>query len=149
MRFKVPRVSSDSEAMRVRPEQHEASSSESARAATFAGLDRRSLVDRFEGDGQFFDEVAAVFIDDSPRLLSELADARDARDLNALRHAAHALTGAVSNFTEGAAREAALETEQLARDGSEAALAAADELQHVVHALIAALTVATSASGQA
>ena len=136
--------------MRVRPDQREASPPESARgAAALAGLDRRSLIDRFEGDGQFFDEVAAVFIDDSPRMLSELADARNARDLVALRHAAHALKGAVSNFTEGTAREAALETEQLARDGSEAALAAAEALEHVVHALIAALTVATSSSGQA
>jgi HPt (histidine-containing phosphotransfer) domain-containing protein len=131
--------------MRVRPEQREASVPESARgAAAPAGLDRGSFVARFEGDGQFFDEVAAVFIDDSPRMLGNLVDARNAGDLVALRQAAHALKGAVSNFTDGATREAALETEQLARQGSEAAFAAAGALEPLVHELITALTVATS-----
>ena len=131
--------------MRVRPEQREAQSSDAARGVpALPGLDRKSLVARFEGDAQFFDEVAAVFIDDCPRMLAHLVDARTAGNFVALRQAAHALKGAISNFTEGAPREAALMTEQLSRQGSETALVAADELEQYVHALIAALTLATS-----
>ena len=131
--------------MRVRPGQREAPSSDSVRGvAALPGLDRTSLVARFEGDAQFFDEVAAVFIDDCPRMLANLVDARTAGNLVALRQAAHALKGAVSNFTDGATRDAALRTEQLSRHESEAALVAADELEQFVHALIAALTLATS-----
>lgn len=126
--------------MRVRPEPRDARSAGAAPAAAAWGLDRASLVARFEGDAQFFEEVAAVFIDDCPRMLAHLTDARAAGDLSALRQAAHALKGAVGNFTEGPAREAALITEQLARQGSDAAFTAAGELEQLVHALLDALT---------
>jgi two-component system, sensor histidine kinase and response regulator len=125
--------------MRVRPEQRDARP-DAAPAGVASGLDRASLVARFEGDAEFFDEVAAVFIDDCPRMLAHLADARAAGDLVALRQAAHALKGAVGNFTEGPAREAGVITEQLARQGSDAAFTAAAELEALVHALLDALT---------
>ena len=126
--------------MRVRPEQRDARSADVAPATAACGLDRASLVARFEGDAEFFEEVAAVFIDDCPRMLAHLGDARAAGDLAALRQAAHALKGAVGNFTEGPAREAALITEELARQGSDAAFTAAGELERLVHALLDALT---------
>jgi HPt (histidine-containing phosphotransfer) domain-containing protein len=107
-------------------------------------LDRASLIARFEGDADLLDEVSAVFIADCPRMLANLRDARARRNFAALRQAAHALKGAVSNFTDGPARESALMTELLARSGDDNAWATADALDDLVRELTVALGGATS-----
>ena len=111
-------------------------------------LDRASLMARFEGDSELFDEVSAVFIDDCPRMLAELKSARDRGDLVALGEAAHALKGAVSNFTEGAARAAALATEQQARHGQREAFRTAETLETLVTEVTAALVRATGSAAR-
>jgi len=112
------------------------------------GLDRASLMARFEGDTALFEEVSAVFIDDCPRMLAELRSARDRADLVALREAAHALKGAVSNFTEGAARDAALATEQQALHGQPEAFRTAETLEALVTEVTAALVRATASAAK-
>jgi HPt (histidine-containing phosphotransfer) domain-containing protein len=87
---------------------------------------------RFEGDTALFEEVSAVFIHDCPRMLGELKSACDRGDLVALREAAHALKSAVSNFSGGAAREAALATEQQALHGQPEAFRTAATLEALV-----------------
>jgi HPt (histidine-containing phosphotransfer) domain-containing protein len=126
--------------MPFRPEHRGASPPDpSARVATLHDLDRATLIARFEGDAELFDEVSVVFIGDSPRLIANLNEARRSADLAALCQAAHAIKGAVSNFTDGPAREAALVAEQLARDGDAAAWPIAAELADLVLALTEAL----------
>ena len=109
-------------------------------------LDRASLMARFEGDAELFQEVAAVFIDDCPRMLGELKVACERGDLVALREAAHALKGAVSNFTEGPARETALAAEQQARHGQSEAFQTAEILEARITEVSAALARATRPS---
>jgi len=117
-------------------------------AVAAGDLDRPSLMARFEGDTELFEEVSAVFIDDCPRMLAELKSARDRGDLVALREAAHALKGAVSNFTEGAARDAALATEQQARQGQPEAFRTAETLEALITEVTAALARATASAAK-
>ena len=125
--------------MPFRPEHRGAPSPEPTPRVAIHDLDRASLIARFEGDADLLDEVAAVFVADCPRMLANLHDACTSRDLAALRHAAHALKGAVSNFTDGPARESAIITEQLARSGDSNAWAAADALASLAIEVAAAL----------
>jgi HPt (histidine-containing phosphotransfer) domain-containing protein len=122
--------------------------SASGPAVASGDLDRASLMARFEGDTELFEEVSAVFIDDCPRMLGELRSACDRGDLVALREAAHALKGAVSNFTGGAARDAALATEQQALHGQPEAFRTAATLEALVIDVSAALVRATSSASK-
>jgi two-component system sensor histidine kinase/response regulator len=131
--------------MPFRPEHCGAPSPDPTPRVAIHGLDRASLLARFEGDADLLDEVCAVFIADCPRMLANLHDACASRDLAALRQAAHALKGAVSNFTDGPARESAIIAEQLARNGDVNAWAAADALDGLVTELAAAMREMSSA----
>ena len=117
-------------------------------AVASGALDRASLMARFEGDAELFEEVSAVFIHECPRMLAELKAARDHEDLVALRAAAHTLKGAVSNFTEGAARDAALATEQQARQGQPEAFRTAETLEALITEVTAALARATASAAK-
>jgi HPt (histidine-containing phosphotransfer) domain-containing protein len=62
-------------------------------------------------------EAAALFVQEQPRLLSEIRGAVAAGDARALRHAAHTLKGAASHFSAGPTCQAALRLETMAREG--------------------------------
>ncbi len=83
----------------------------SAEAAGSAGIPAR-----FEGDRELFREVAGLFLDDHPKLLSEIRGAVGRRDSEALVRAAHALKGAVGNFAAQSAFEAAQKLETIGRE---------------------------------
>lgn len=82
-----------------------------------AALDRAAILERVGGDVEFFRELAGLFVEDCPRLLTEIHAAIVAGDARGLEHAAHALKGSVANFGAEPAREAALRLELLGRSG--------------------------------
>ena len=109
-------------------------------------LDRTTLIARFAGDVDFFNEVAAVFLEDYPRLLDQLRDARTRRDLQALRTTAHAFKGAISHFTDGEAYGAAAALERTAEAGQpDSACADALRVEGVIVSFAAALVAALDA----
>ncbi|HVL66555.1 MAG TPA: ATP-binding protein [Vicinamibacterales bacterium] len=81
-------------------------------------------------------KLVEIFLEQSPRLMTEIREAIDASDAQALRRAAHALKGTISNFPSGPARGIAAQMEAIGYDGD---LAAAREalptLEHEVDRL--------------
>jgi CheY-like chemotaxis protein len=62
-------------------------------------------------------KLVSIFLEQSPKLMDQIRDAIDTDDAPALRRAAHALKGTISNFPLGPARGAAAQMEGLGFDG--------------------------------
>ena len=110
-------------------------------------LTRATLIARFAGDVDFFNEVAAVFLEDYPRMLDELREACARQDLPALRTTAHTFKGAISHFTNGQAYVAAASLERRAEAGQPDAFAEARRAEGIIANFAAALIAARDASG--
>jgi two-component system, sensor histidine kinase and response regulator len=80
-------------------------------------LDRVAALERAEGDAQLLGRLARIFMDDWPRLRSDLANAVASEDPQALARAAHTLKSAVGNFAAAEAFEAAKRLELMGRNG--------------------------------
>jgi len=80
-------------------------------------FDPRVAAARLGGDRGLLRDMLALFLDDCPEMLSKIRQAIDARDAAALRRAAHALKGSVSNFAAPRPVEAALRLERMGIDG--------------------------------
>ena len=80
-------------------------------------LDRDALLDRLGGDIGLFEEITGLFIEDCPKLLSQIRSAVSGGDARALEQAAHTLKGCVANFGADAAYQAALRLERIGRAG--------------------------------
>jgi len=76
-------------------------------------LDR--LLQRVEGDRRLMKELIGVFLEDLPKLSSEVNEAVEKRDHRRIERAAHTLKGAVANFGAKRARELALDLETRGR----------------------------------
>ncbi len=90
----------------------------------------------------FLEEIAALFAEDCPKLLSDIRSAIDKKNATALEHAAHTLKGSVANFGAEPARQAALRLEMLGRSGDlapapEACAVLEQEMQRFTVALLA------------
>ena len=98
-----------------------APSNESAAVASgddgIHGLSAQVLA-RVGGDRQLLAEISRLFVDDAPRHLSRIGQAIGGRDADALRRAAHALTGAAANFEAETVVAAARALEDIGRDGA-------------------------------
>ena len=81
------------------------------------GLDRDLALSRVGGDAELLKEIAALFIEDYPKVLAEIRAAAARGDANGVEHAAHGLKGSVANFGAQAAVEAAFQLEQMGRTG--------------------------------
>jgi signal transduction histidine kinase/DNA-binding NarL/FixJ family response regulator len=66
-------------------------------------------------------KLVSIFLEQSPKLMTQIREALDADDPQALRRAAHALKGTISNFPLGPARGEASKMETLGFDGDMAA----------------------------
>jgi PAS domain S-box-containing protein len=75
------------------------------------------VLERTGGDRGFLVELISLFFEQKVQLLREIESAVNDRDGNALEHVAHALRGAIGNFSSQDAYKAALHLESLARDG--------------------------------
>jgi CheY-like chemotaxis protein len=94
-------------------------------------LDRDAALARVDGDEELLKDLVVLFLDDCPKLLSEIRVALARCDSTALTRAAHRLKGTVGNFTASAAFEAARRLEMIGRQGdltgAEKAFAALEE----------------------
>jgi len=102
-------------------------------------LDSSAILDRVGGDVDFLEEIAALFAEDSPKLLGDIRRAIEAGNAGALERAAHTLKGSVANFGAEPAREAALQLEMMGRSGN---LAPAVEVCNVLEREITRFTAA-------
>jgi CheY-like chemotaxis protein/HPt (histidine-containing phosphotransfer) domain-containing protein len=86
-------------------------------AASTPAIDRKSVLDRVEGDVGLLKEMVEILRAEYPPLLSEISRCLNASDAKGLERAAHALKGAVSNFGAPIAYDGALRLERAGRDG--------------------------------
>ena len=105
-----------------------------------AVFDQQAALARVEGDRELLQEVAGLFCEETPELLSAMRESIAHSDSKALEQAAHSLKGTVSSFGAQAAREAACKLEVVGRDGdlARAELAYAElerEIARLIHAL--------------
>ncbi len=89
-------------------------------------LDLGKTLEALGDDMKLVAELAEILLDDIPRLLGEVKRSIAEGDSGGLRHSAHTLKGATSNFNAGPTVSAALRLEVMGRDedlsGAEEAL---------------------------
>jgi len=79
-------------------------------------FDPRVLLKRVDDDRELLREVVGLFLEDTPRLLTELRNAVSRGDGRMLERSAHSLKGSIGNFGARSAFEAALSLEQMGRN---------------------------------
>lgn len=80
-------------------------------------FDPNIVLKRVDGDRELLREVASLFFEDTPRLLSDIRNAILCGDSKALERSAHTLKGSIANFGLEVASEAAYGLEQMGRNG--------------------------------
>jgi signal transduction histidine kinase/DNA-binding response OmpR family regulator len=88
-------------------------------------LDRATVLDRFGGEVELFEEVALAFLGHGAIVRRELHSALASKDLVGLYRAAHGIKGSAANFGPSDTVEAAKELERLVTEGEIDALPAA------------------------
>ena len=73
---------------------------------------------RVGGDMELLAEMTELFIEDYPRLLSEIQNSIKRHDSTALEYNAHTLKGAIGNFAAASAVEAAFRLEKMGSDSN-------------------------------
>lgn len=79
-------------------------------------LDKDEILRKFDGDEEFLTEIIEIFIDDNPKQLFEIKEAMDNRNSKGLEKSAHKLKGAIANFAEDAAFDAAFKLEIMGKE---------------------------------
>ena len=103
-------------------------------------MDLEVALQRLRNDEDLLLELADVFLDDSPGLVSEIRIAAQQNDAATLRRVAHSLKGLAANFNAQATIEAAQALETMGESGQlEGALDVLDQLAERVAELTAAL----------
>lgn len=80
-------------------------------------FDRKKALANLDGSEDLLEELIEIFIEDCPDMLTELKQALESGDPGLVRSAAHALKGAVGNFTSGEAYTLALSIEDSGSSG--------------------------------
>jgi HPt (histidine-containing phosphotransfer) domain-containing protein len=80
-------------------------------------LDEEGLVALVSSDTRLLQELAGLFLEDSPKRLAEIRAALDSGDVSSLRTAAHALKGSAGSLCGASTADAALRLETLAEEG--------------------------------
>jgi CheY-like chemotaxis protein len=100
-------------------------------------LDWAAILEHSGGDKEFLAELISLFLHQEPQLLEEIRTAVATANSSKLEDAAHALRGAVGNFTQKAAYDAAFRLEKMARSqrlsGAEEALADLESAMNRLH----------------
>jgi len=76
-------------------------------------IDMAEVLERAGGDMELVIEVAGLFLDDYPRLLSEMEQSIEQGDREMLRRSAHTLKGSAANIAAKPVAEAALKLEMI------------------------------------
>jgi CheY-like chemotaxis protein len=79
-------------------------------------FDEAALLEQVNGSYELACQIVNAFLEESPELMSRVRVAVQQRNAVALRQAAHALKGAVSNFTSGRPFEVVVALETMARN---------------------------------
>jgi HPt (histidine-containing phosphotransfer) domain-containing protein len=78
-------------------------------------MQEHALVTRFGGDWELARQLVALFVEQWPAMRQDLRDTVAEGNADGVRRAAHSFKGAVANFTDGPAVEAARALEQAGR----------------------------------
>ena len=78
-------------------------------------LNRALALERVGGDEELLREIAVLFLDDYPSLITTIERAVANNDAHNLERAAHTLKGSIANFGSDAAYQASLDLEQIGR----------------------------------
>ena len=78
-------------------------------------IDRQAALQRVEGDEVLLMDLAKLFCDESPRMLSVIQEAITRKNAESLERAAHSLKGSVATFSAQQAFTLALKLERLGR----------------------------------
>jgi CheY-like chemotaxis protein len=81
-------------------------------------VDWTDALSTVKGDDHLLRELAEVFLDEAPKLVSAMREAIEGDDAGSLRRAAHTFKGSVHYFGARRARELALALEKMAQDGN-------------------------------
>ena len=99
-------------------------------------LDHAMALERLGGDEELLQEVAQLFLDEYPSLMSEIRQAAQSGDAHRLERAAHSLKGSIANFGVDPAVQAALTVERIGRSGDlTGAVDAYEQLDAMMHQL--------------
>jgi HPt (histidine-containing phosphotransfer) domain-containing protein len=98
------------------------------------------IIARLGADEALARELAALFVAECPRMMTEVRTSVASGAANEIRKSAHALKGSVANFTDGAPMRAALALEMMARANDVAGTPAAlQDLEHAMAGFVAQL----------
>jgi len=105
-------------------------------------IDWLAAIAHLEGDVELLKEIAAMFLEQCPSLVSRMREAVAGMDPVEIERAAHTIKGSVGNFSAKAAFDAAMQLEKIGRDGTLDQAEAArvkleDELERLKPALAA------------
>ncbi len=89
-----------------------------AAAAPTSVFDLSTALAGVDGDEDLLRELAQIFLEDSPRLLSAVCESAAQGDMAQLQRAAHALKGSVANFGAGKIVTLALQLEKQGNEGN-------------------------------
>lgn len=79
-------------------------------------FDREEMLDRLGGDVEFLDDVLAVFLDESPKMMEAARGAVHDGDARRVERSAHTLKGALMNVAAEPAAALAARLETLGRE---------------------------------
>jgi CheY-like chemotaxis protein/anti-sigma regulatory factor (Ser/Thr protein kinase) len=84
---------------------------------TRPSYDKQTLIDAFDHDWGFFTEVVDLFIQDYPRMMTDIQQAYKTGNMDALIRTAHSLKGMLSLFNAKEATRRALKLEEMGKQG--------------------------------
>jgi len=102
-------------------------------------IDRPAILARLDGNTDLLAEVVELFLQECPGLLKHIREAVERSDARAVERSAHALKGAIGNFTSDGPYRLALRLEMLGRGGD---LSEIDEVQAALEKEVASLNFA-------
>jgi CheY-like chemotaxis protein len=113
-------------------------------------FDRSAILARVEGDQDLLQEIVALFLEETPRLLSDVQAAIARRDAAELSRAAHTLKGSVGNFGAKRAYDEVVKLEAIGKGGDLTdAQRTYDGLEREIDRLVAALRALAHETAQA
>jgi len=90
---------------------------EKERDSNNAAFDEALLLERTEGSAELCGMLIEAFLKEYPKQVAALSQALQRQDTKEIAVAAHALKGAIANFTDGASLQATKALEKVAREG--------------------------------
>ena len=81
-------------------------------------FDKDEALKIIDNDKEFLKELVEIFINDAPEHMSEIKEAVDSRNSEALVKSAHKLKGAVANFGKNATTHTAFKLETMGKENN-------------------------------